>query len=150
MRQYFPPAQDAAILVENSTRITFERVSVSDSGSHGWSLLSNVSSIAIVNSSATDLGGDGISLPLGTAASTSTCVWSISRVFWDYFGLYLSSHLRRCVLPRDAMHDSPMNDLSHAHGYRLVLLTPLLTSVLVVVSKKKNDFPTSNFACPSA
>ena len=50
----------------SQTRITFERVSVSDVGSHAWSLLSNVSSIAIVNSSATDVGGDGIALPLGT------------------------------------------------------------------------------------
>jgi hypothetical protein len=48
--------------VSYSHGVHFERVSVSDCGASGWSVLSNVSDLTIVNCSATDLGGEGISL----------------------------------------------------------------------------------------
>jgi hypothetical protein len=57
---YFAPFNDAAIVLQRSTRIRFERVSISDSGSLGFSLMPNVTDVTIVNCSATNLGGDGI------------------------------------------------------------------------------------------
>ena len=59
---YFPPSDLAAIVLSHSHGVKFERVSVSDCGGSGWSMQTNVSRVTIVNCSATDLGGEGISI----------------------------------------------------------------------------------------
>lgn len=63
---YFPSSTAAAIHIQQSSGLHFERVSISDSGSLGWALLDNSSDISIVNCTATNLGGDGIFIPSST------------------------------------------------------------------------------------
>jgi len=59
----------AAIAVQESTHISFERVSVSHCGGTGWLLGQNVQDIVIESSAATDLGGEGI--VIGSASNVS-------------------------------------------------------------------------------